>query len=58
MKELLLQACVGSVDESFNNDIGELLFHIQIQFTISIERTLETVTEASMTMAGNMEHTR
>ena len=56
MKELL-QACVGSVDENYNQDIEELLSYIQIQHSTiaSIEWALETVTEASMTMACNME---
>ena len=50
--EELLQAWVGSVDESFNKDIEELLSFIQIQFTAisSVEKALEPITEASMNM--------
>ena len=55
MKDLL-QSCVGSVDDSLNKDIEELLSYIQLQYSTiaSIERALETVIEASMTMSCNM----
>ena len=58
--EELLQEFVGSVDDSFNKNIEELLSHIQIQFIIisSIEKALETITEASMTVACNTELAR
>ena len=58
--EDLLQSCVGSVNESLNKDIEELLSYIQLQYSTiaSIERALETVIEASMTMSCNMQLAR
>ena len=58
--EELMQSCLGSVDESFNKDLEELLSYIHVQLaTISFtERTLETITEASTTMACNLELAR
>ena len=53
--EELLQACVCLVDENFNKDIEVLLSYIQIQFSTiaSIEKAVETVTEASMPILGS-----
>ena len=58
--EDLLQSCVGSIDESLNKDIEELLPYIQLQYSTiaSIEMALETVIEASMTMSCNMQLAR
>ena len=55
--EELLQACVGSVEKNFNKDIEELLSYIHLQYSTiaSIERALETVKEASITMDCKME---
>ena len=53
----LMQAALGSVDEAMVKDLEELLAYVCIQQAIisSTERALETVTEASMTMACNLE---
>ena len=58
--EDLLQSCVGTVDDSLNKDVEELLSYIQLQYSTiaSIERALETVIEASMTMSCNMQLAR
>ena len=55
--EDLLQSCFGSVDESFHEDLEEVLsyIHVQLATISSTERALETITEASMTMACNLE---
>ena len=58
--EDLIQSCLGSVDESFTKDLEELLsyIHVQLATISSTERALETITEASMTMAYNLELAR
>ena len=55
-----MQACLGSVAGSFNEDLEELLsyIHIQLANISSTERTLETINEASMTMTCNLELAR
>ena len=55
--EELMQAALSSADEAMVKDLEELLAYIRIQLATitSTERALETVTEASMTMACNME---
>ena len=57
--EELLQSCLGSADESFNKDLELLSYiHVQLATISSTERALETITEASMTMACNLELAR
>ena len=58
--EDLMQAYLGSVDESFNKDLEELLsyIHVQLDNISSTERTMETITEAYMTMTCNLELAR
>ena len=55
--EELLQSCLGSVDESFNKDMEELLsyIHVKLATISSTERALETITEASMAIACTLE---
>ena len=56
----ILQAGVVNMEDSFSKDIEELLSYIQLQYSTiaSIERALETVVEASMTMSCNMQLAR
>ena len=58
--EDVLQACFGSMDEAVHKDIEEALgyIHVQLAAISSTERALETITEASMTMACNLELAR
>ena len=58
--EDILQAGVVNMEDSFSKDIEELLSYIQLQYSTiaSIERALETVVEASMTMSCNMQLAR
>ena len=58
--EDILQAGVVNMEDSFSKDIEELLSYIQMQYSTiaSIERALETVFEASMTMSCNMQLAR
>ena len=58
--EDLIQFCFGSLDESFHKDLEELLsyIHVQLATISSTERALEMITEASMTMACNLELAR
>ena len=53
--EELMQAALGSADDAMVKDLEELLAYIRIQLATitSTERALETVMEASMTMACN-----
>ena len=55
-----MQTCLGSVDEAFSKDLEELLsyIHIQLATISSTVRALETIPEASMTMACNLELAR
>ena len=55
--EELMQAALFSADEAMVKYLEELLAHVCIQLATisSTERALETVTEASMTMAHNLE---
>ena len=55
--EELMQAALGSADDAMVKALEELLAYIRIQLATitSTERALETVAEASMTMACNME---
>ena len=56
----LMQAALGSVDEALAKDLEELLAYVRIQLAkfSSTEHALETVTEATMTMACNLELAR
>ena len=58
--EDLLHSCFGSVDESFHKELEEVLsyIHVQLATISSTERALEIITEASMTMACNLELAR
>ena len=56
----LIQSCFSSVGESLHKDLEGLLgfIHVQLATISSTERALETITEASMAMACNLELAR
>ena len=58
--EDILQSGVANMEDSITKDIEELMSYIQLQYSTiaSIERALETVVEASMTMSCNMQLAR
>ena len=58
--EDILQSGAANMEDSLSKDIEELMSYIQLQYSTiaSIERALETVVEASVTMSCNMQLAR
>ena len=58
--EEIVQSGASNMEDSLSKDMEELMSYIQLQYSTiaSIERALETVVEASMTMSCNMQLAR